>query len=160
MLPLDTLLALGKISLAFGLILVGVSRKWGLWPSILLGALAMGPLFGLSPVGTVLAMGKAALAEKFLLLLAVVTAILVLSDAQEYTGQGRRLVTGLESYMRSPRVRLVFFPALIGLLPMPGGAIFSCPMVRDTAADTNLTNEQKGLINYWFRHIWEISWPL
>lgn len=160
MLPLETFAALGKIALGFGLILFGVSRKWGLWPSILLGAMAMGLLFGLSPLNTALVMGKAALAEKFLLLMAVVAAILVLSDAQEYTGQGRRLVTGLEAYMRSPRVRLVFFPALIGLLPMPGGAIFSCPMVRDTAADTNLTNEQKGLINYWFRHIWEISWPL
>ncbi len=160
MFSLATLLALAKILLGFCLILFGVSRKWGLWISILLGALAIGLLFGLSLPDIVFIVSRAALSEKFLLLMAIILGILVLSDAQEYTGQGRRLVTGMEAYMRSPRVRLAFFPALIGLLPMPGGAIFSCPMVRDTAAGTTLNDEQKGLINYWFRHIWEISWPL
>ena len=43
---------------------------------------------------------------------------------------------------------------------MPGGALFSCPMIDAAAKDMNVSNSQKALINYWFRHIWEVAWPL
>jgi hypothetical protein len=43
---------------------------------------------------------------------------------------------------------------------MPGGALFSAPMVETTGAPLGLQPEDKTLINYWFRHIWEYSWPL
>ena len=61
---------------------------------------------------------------------------------------------------RRPRTTLVFFPALLGLLPMPGGALFSAPMVETTGEPLGLAARDKTLINYWFRHIWEYSWPL
>lgn len=157
---LPTLLAFGKITTGFCLILFGVSRHWGLWPSILGGAAVIGLLFGLSPSALVLHMAYSVMDEKFLLLGAVVFLILVLAELQESTGQGRRLVEGLTPHLRSPRLRLAFFPALIGLLPMPGGAIFSCPMVRDTARAIPIPETRKAVINYWFRHIWELTWPL
>ncbi len=51
-------------------------------------------------------------------------------------------------------------PALIGLLPMPGGALFSAPMVDGIDKEINIPPHKKTLINYWFRHIWEYTWPL
>ena len=51
-------------------------------------------------------------------------------------------------------------PALIGLLPMPGGALFSAPMMETAVSGANLSPERKTIINYWFRHIWEFWWPL
>ena len=56
---------------------------------------------------------------------------------------------------------MVFFmPALIGMLPMPGGAYFSAPMVGQALKNTDLSPEKKVFANYWFRHIWEYVSPL
>ncbi|MDR3175094.1 MAG: DUF401 family protein [Desulfovibrio sp.] len=96
----------------------------------------------------------------FLLLCLMIWLMLLLSGVQDAGGQSARLVDGLERYLRNPRFRLALFPALVGLLPMPGGALFSCPMIKAAAGHMNLGDEQKTLINYWFRHIWEAAWPL
>jgi len=57
-------------------------------------------------------------------------------------------------------VNLVTFPALVGLLPMPGGAIFSATMVKNLGHEHRLSSAHLSYINYWFRHIWEYWWPL
>ena len=62
--------------------------------------------------------------------------------------------------IRIPAINIVVFPALIGLLPMPGGAIFSAPMVKDMGSNGKLDGADLSYVNYWFRHIWEYCWPL
>jgi hypothetical protein len=149
-----------KVIGAFLLILLGIRSRIGLGLSILAGGLAMGLLFGLDPRTWVRVSATALTREKFLFLSAIVGLILILSDALERSGQSRRLMNALSGYLVSPRLRLVFFPALIGLLPMPGGAIFSAPLVKAVSAEMALPNEDRALINYWFRHVWEVAWPL
>ncbi len=55
---------------------------------------------------------------------------------------------------------LVLIPAAIGLVPMPGGALFSAPLVGKTAENSKNSPEWKAAVNYWFRHILEYWWPL
>ena len=55
---------------------------------------------------------------------------------------------------------LIIIPAAIGLVPMPGGALFSAPLVGKTAEDSNSPAEWKAAVNYWFRHVLEYWWPL
>ncbi|MCL1939868.1 MAG: DUF401 family protein [Desulfovibrionaceae bacterium] len=153
-------LALGKLALIFILILVLLRFKVKLWIAILSGSLITAVLTGLSPAAWPGILFNALTSRDFVILALMVFLILVLSGVQEATGQSRKMVRGLSHYLRSPRLRLVLFPALVGLLPMPGGALFSCPMVKDTARDMGLTEQKKSLINYWFRHIWELAWPL
>lgn len=43
---------------------------------------------------------------------------------------------------------------------MPGGAVFSAPMVKTISEKMAMSPEQKAAINYWFRHVWEMAWPL
>jgi hypothetical protein len=43
---------------------------------------------------------------------------------------------------------------------MPGGAVFSAPMVKSAAKDFSLTPMDQTLVNYWFRHLWELIWPM
>ena len=149
-----------KVLSAFVLMLVGIRFKAGIGLSILMGAFAMGLLFGMGPISFaetgVLALGQ----EKFLFLAGIVGLILILSDAMERSGQSRRLMGTLSGYLTSPRLRLVFFPALIGLLPMPGGAVFSAPMVKTVSEEMRIKNSDRAVVNYWFRHVWELSWPL
>lgn len=140
--------------------LIGIRNKLGLALSILAGGLFLGLVFGLSNGALLRTSGQALLQEKFLFLVAIVGAILMLSDALERSGQSARLMEVLSGYLVRPRLRLIFFPALIGLLPMPGGAIFSAPMVKAVSAGMGLGNEDRVVINYWFRHVWEMAWPL
>lgn len=149
-----------KVLAAFALMLVGMRNKIGLAVSILLGGLFMGLVFGLD-LSSLVSVGVLALTqEKFLFLAAIVGLIMILSDGLERSGQSRRLMGALSGYLTSPRLRLIFFPALIGLLPMPGGAIFSAPMVKTVGEELELKNEDQAVINYWFRHVWEMAWPL
>jgi len=149
-----------KVIAAFCLMLVGIRNKVGLAFSILAGGLVMGLLFGLSVSELFVTSSKALIQEKFLFLVAIVGLILVLSDALEKSGQSVRLMDALSGYLVRPRLRLLFFPALIGLLPMPGGAVFSAPMIKAVSSEMTLRNEDKVVINYWFRHVWEMAWPL
>jgi integral membrane protein (TIGR00529 family) len=97
---------------------------------------------------------------KTLSLAAVVSLILILSHSMEAAGQMRRLLDRFRGLIRIPAIKIVIFPALIGLLPMPGGAIFSAPMVKNIGRRGHLNAADLSYVNYWFRHIWEYWWPL
>lgn len=55
---------------------------------------------------------------------------------------------------------LVLIPAIIGLVPMPGGALFSAPLVGETLREKEFPAPWKAAVNYWFRHVFEYWWPL
>jgi integral membrane protein (TIGR00529 family) len=55
---------------------------------------------------------------------------------------------------------LVLIPAAIGMVPMPGGALFSAPLIGRTVENSSNPPEWKAAVNYWFRHILEYWWPL
>jgi len=149
-----------KVLFAFSLMLAGIRLKAGIALSILAGGLAMALMFGMGIVEWAKVGALALTQEKFLFLAVIVGLILILSDAMERSGQSRRLMDALSGYLTSPRLRLVFFPALIGMLPMPGGAVFSAPMVKTVSENMRVTNGDRAMVNYWFRHIWEVCWPL
>lgn len=153
-------LATGKLFAIFAVLVVLLRLHVPLWLTIFAGALTTALLCGISPAVWPGLFASVLQQPDFLILCFMIFLILVLSGVQEATGQSHDLVEGLEGYIHSPRIRLVIFPALVGLLPMPGGALFSCPMIRDAARNMNLGPERKALINYWFRHIWEVAWPL
>lgn len=149
-----------KVISAFALMLLGIRLKAGIGLSILAGGFTMAMMFAMPVLRWVEVGATALVQEKFLFLAAIVGLILILSDAMERSGQSKRLMDALSGYLTSPRLRLVFFPALIGLLPMPGGAVFSAPMVKTVSEDMRVRNSDRAVVNYWFRHVWEVCWPL
>jgi hypothetical protein len=66
----------------------------------------------------------------------------------------------VKSVFKNRKIVTVSMPLLIGLMPSVGGAYFSAPMVAETTSDIPMTQEEKGFINYWFRHPWEYILPL
>jgi len=149
-----------KLALVFVLIIVLIRRKISLGTSLTTGAVVMGLWFRLSPLEILVSLFSALTSPETVILFLVVTLILILSHSLEKTGQMKRLLASFAGISRNPRLNLALFPAMIGLLPMPGGAIFSAPMVHEISREKNLTPRHKTLINYWFRHIWEFCWPL
>jgi len=65
-----------------------------------------------------------------------------------------------KSLFRNKKLVIVSMPLLIGMLPSLGGAYFSAPMVDESTKGLKITQEEKGFINFWFRHPWEYVLPL
>ena len=92
-------------------------------------------------------------------LAALVSLVILLSLQMSQTGMVQELVASIRGAF-SPRGSLAVIPAVIGLLPMPGGALFSAPLLDNFDDLHGITPQTKTSINYWFRHIWEYAWPL
>ncbi|MBN1757118.1 MAG: DUF401 family protein [Chitinispirillaceae bacterium] len=93
------------------------------------------------------------------MLLGIIFLVIWFSSQLSVTGVMKDL-TGAVTGVFSRRTAMAVLPALIGLLPMPGGALFSAPLVDDCDDRKEIDNLLKTKINYWFRHIWEYWWPL
>ena len=92
-------------------------------------------------------------------LMLLIALVITLSNQMSRTGTMKQLVAGLQQRLNW-KSTLAALPAVIGLLPMPGGALFSAPLVDDADGEGRLSGDEKTAINYWFRHIWEFTWPL
>ncbi|UZP66201.1 DUF401 family protein [Desulfovibrio mangrovi] len=155
-----TFMPLFKLAAVFIIMLTAIRCKLGLMLSICLGSIVMALLFKLPAAQWPETVVTALLQPQTLYLALIVALILLLSDVLDKTGQAGRLMDSLAGYLRHPRLRLVFFPVLIGLLPMPGGAVFSAPMLGSVSEKLKVPARERVLLNYWFRHIWETWWPL
>ncbi|MBW2518652.1 MAG: DUF401 family protein, partial [Deltaproteobacteria bacterium] len=157
---LEQIPAIIKMIMIFFLVLICIRKKLSLGNAFLLGTLFLSLLFGLKPQATLRSILASITDPKTLSIAAVVSLILVLSSSMELAGQMQRMLKNFQGLVSSPRLNLVIFPALIGLLPMPGGAVFSAPMVKELGMRSKLSGAQLSFVNYWFRHIWEHWWPL
>ncbi len=146
--------------MVFVAMLLGIHYRCGLGLSVLGGSFIMALLFHISPAEWLqLAVGIFS-DTSIIIIWCVVACVLSLSHTMESTKQAERFMKALAYRVVSPRVRMVFFPMLIGLLPMPGGAVFSAPMINAVAKELPMPEQSKSVINYWFRHTAEMSWPL
>jgi len=157
---LEHIPAIVKMVMVFFLVLICIRKKLSLGNAFLLGTLFLSLLFGLKPRATLTSIFASITDPKTLSIAVVVSLILVLSSSMELAGQMQRMLQNFQGLVASPRLNLVIFPALIGLLPMPGGAVFSAPMVKELGMRSKLSEAQLSFVNYWFRHIWEHWWPL
>ncbi len=157
---LDHIPALLRMALVFVIVLYAIRKNLSLGNAFMIGTLVLSIFFAMPIQATVKSIFFSIIHLKTLSLALVVSLILVLSSSMESTGQMRRLLGRFRGLVRSPRLNLVIFPALIGLLPMPGGAVFSAPMVKEMGAGLKLSGARLSFINYWFRHIWEYWWPM
>jgi len=155
-----TIPAIIKVLFVFGLILVLNRLKVALSIALLCGSLILGLWMKLGP-GRLLESTFDSLVDlQTISLILIVGIILLMSQLMKESGHLDRIVTTFSALSRDPRVAGSVMPALIGLLPMPGGALFSAPMVDTALCRNEMSGEEKTAVNYWFRHIWEYWWPL
>jgi len=155
-----SLLPLIKVGGVFALVLILLRLRLQVGLALGIGSVVLGFLFSMGP-GEVLLGLVASLAEpKTILLALVVTLILILSSSMEELGLMSTLLREFRNRVGRSRWGLVTLPAIIGLLPMPGGAVFSAPMLDGFDEENRLDGSLKSFLNYWYRHVWEYWWPL
>lgn len=149
-----------KILIIFGVILVLSRFRFPLSLCLFLGSILLGiwVRLGISPWVHYALISVTRIRTISLGL--IVAFILVMSKLMEEAGHMRRLMERFSLLSNDARTVGSFMAALIGLLPMPGGALFSAPMVEASIGEHSVTSEQKTAVNYWFRHVWEYWWPL
>jgi hypothetical protein len=142
-------------------LLIVLLRRRPLGHAFVLSSLLLGVMAGQAPKALAATMVHSLVSLRALTITGIVGLVMVLSTSLEAAGVLNGLVRILNHRLRHPLVRIAVFPALIGLLPVPGGALFSAPLVAqigcfEPAGDPPLFS----FTNYWFRHIWECWWPV
>ena len=149
-----------KTSAVIICIILLLRRKVSMAAVMPIGALLLGIIYLTPPRDFIKATLTAIFSQKSLDMTVTLMLTMVMENILRTTGMLTRMVSSLSAALPDRRVVMATMPALIGLLPSPGGAVFSAPMVNEAAGDADINPEQKAMINYWYRHIWEYVSPL
>ncbi|MBS3741055.1 MAG: DUF401 family protein [Candidatus Cloacimonetes bacterium] len=134
-------------------IMLMVGRK-NLWLGFIIGALLLG-IFNLEASEIIKNIAGTLSDPSILLLATAVGTIAMIGGVLEASG----LMTQLFKHLSMNRkLFLIFGPGLFGMLPMPGGALLSAPLVERAGQDIS-AKEYAG-INVWFRHTLILIYPL
>jgi integral membrane protein (TIGR00529 family) len=78
--------------------------------------------------------------------------IMVMSQLYKETGVIENLSESLSRIIKNSKLLVSILPAIIGLLPVAGGALMSAPLVEAETDKLGLKAEKKTYVNVWFRH--------
>lgn len=148
-----------KIILILAIIILLIRFKVALSITLLSSAALLGFFFRLSPSQIGVSFVKGGLAPETLLLIASLLLILFFSALMKETGNMSRAITALRGIFRDARATVAIIPAVIGILPIVGGAMLSAPLVAEASDELKLSPERRTFLNYWFRHVWEYILP-
>lgn len=142
------------LGLLFALFALLFIAQRNLYLAMFAGALVLG-LFTLPLREIGLALLRVFLDPEIVLLAAAVAIIPLIGGGLEESGQMEGLVNNLRI---GQRAFLAVSPALLGMLPMPGGALLSAPLVE--RGGEGIGGGLKAAVNVWFRHILFLAYPL
>lgn len=145
--------------LSLALIVVAVMKRVNYGLALLMGAVTLGLFSPLSPQRFADVFTSALTDMTTLDLVLIVSLIPILAHCMKETGMLDNLIKSVKSVLSS-RAVLIFLPALMGALPMAGGALLSAPLIDDEARRLNLSGEETSFINVWFRHWLWFIYPL
>lgn len=78
--------------------------------------------------------------------------IMLMSQPYKVTKVINDLSEGLGRIVSNSKLVVSMLPAIIGLLPVAGGALMSAPLVEAETDRLGLKAEKKTYVNVWFRH--------
>ena len=148
-----------KILFILGGIILLIRLKVALSLTLLVSAVVLGFLFRLPPVAIGESILKALLDPENLKLVVSLQLILLFSAIMKENGSMTRAITALRQIFRDARVTVALIPAIIGLVPIMGGAMLSAPLVSEASDELELSPERRTFLNFWFRHVWEYMLP-
>ena len=134
-------------------VLLLVSRK-NLPLALFSSAIVLG-LFTISPLTIGMKIYETLIDPSILLLAVAMGLIPLIGGVMEESGQMDGLVNNLRIGKKS---FLGISPALIGMLPVPGGALLSAPLVEKVGE--GIEPGTKASLNVWFRHILFLVYPI
>lgn len=154
--------AIAKILIVFFGILALTRIKVPLFVALILGGIALALWAGIRPLRTAWLLVESLGLLRLWLILAI-TALVVEFGRYITEKDNSEAILGIIKRWggRHGRVwTMTGVPAVVGLIPMPAGALFSAPFVQEAVGDSEHGGDWRAAVNYWFRHVWEYWWPL
>ncbi len=148
-----------KIGIVFFIVLILTFKRVNLWIALLAGTFLLGLLFRLPFQSIVKDLFISIVDRGTLLLLGAFVSILLFSTLLKETGRMEEILDAFRGIFKDIRVVIALLPAMIGLMPIMGGALISAPMVVEGSDELKLSPERRTFINYWFRHVWQYTLP-
>ncbi len=148
-----------NLALVLSGILVLLRLRVPLSLTLMASGAALGLLYRLPADAWMEAFGRALGSLENLKLVIALEGVLLFSAVMKETGAMAAAVSALRGLFGDVRLLLAALPALVGLLPVVGGAMLSAPLVDEASGEMDLRPERRTFLNYWFRHIWEYSLP-
>lgn len=149
-----------KISFVFIVLLVFLRLKWNVGYVLLAASGLLAVLYRMSPAVLVSTIRDTITDTVTIELFFSLTLIRVLEMVLREKEILARMTDASRELLKRKRAVIISMPLLIGLLPSLGGAYFSAPMVEESTRGLEISPEEKGFINYWYRHPWEFILPL
>ncbi|NJE07021.1 TIGR00529 family membrane protein [Thermococcus sp. M39] len=149
-----------KLLVTFAFVIILIRLKVHVGISIFAGSVLLGILFGLTPLELIKAFYYSSTAWSTVRLILIIVFIMAMTNIFSQIGYLKNMEKAIKELFPKAKYSLAMLPALIGLMPMPAGALVSAPMIEEVANKLNLKPEEKTVVNYWFRHVWEFSWPM
>jgi len=147
------------LATAFAFIVVLTSKRVSAALSITIGAMTLAIWHGASVQDFIYLSAQAIADRQAISLTLQVTVIGMLGYCMKETKLIDDLIRGLKTVL-STRTLIAVIPAIVGLMPMPGGAFLSAPLIDEEADKLKMTPERKVVVNITFRHIWFYVFPL
>lgn len=149
-----------KISLVFILILLLLRKKLNIGVVMLVAVSVLFLLYQMSLAAIWETCKNAILNDVTIKLILALSFIRIFEIILREHAVLARMTAAVKAIFKNRKIVIISMPLLIGLMPSIGGAYFSAPMVAETTNDTKMSPEEKGFINYWYRHPWEFVLPL
>lgn len=154
------MLDIAKLFSVLALISYLLRKKFRIGNVLLAASALLALLYIMSPHRIAMAIGAAVTNQVTIKLTLSLTLIRVIELLLRENNVLRGMTEASKSLFRNRKLIIISMPLLIGMLPSLGGAYFSAPMVEESTKGLNISKEEKGVINFWFRHPWEFALPL
>lgn len=149
-----------KLAFILALTILLLTRKWDLGLILLIDTAIAALLFAYPFLDTLRSVLLGLVAADTVRLVGAVFSMLMLAELLRRTQAMETMVTAMQVVVPDSRIVLALIPAIVGLMPMIGGAMFSAPMINGIGDRLKISPARKTFINYWFRHTMEYVWPL
>ena len=164
----EWIVLLGMV-LSFALVVLLIRRRVNFGISLLLGSVLLS-IFSLAAVSidsvlfaflkaTIYDVNAGVFVWDTVELAVLMTLIFMLASLMQDTGAIARLIDSLRLLFHKGGT-IAVIPAIYGLMPVPGGALFSAPAVEEEGESFDLSISEKNFFNVWFRHIWFPIYPI
>ena len=154
---MSEIISLIALVLSFSVIIALVANKKNFGVAMILGAIILGLLS--NPEKLLQTFYETITDWRVDTLVIIVILIKIFAVVLEETGQISLVIENLKRVIPE-RGMLAIIPFIFGLLPVPGGALLSAPMVDSEGRRLGVSNEGKTFLNLWFRHIGFLIFPL
>lgn len=149
-----------RLLIVLALIIVGIRRKLFVGYLLALAGIVTPFLFGFGVISVGKGIGMTLVSAELWQLFGAIVAVTVLGQLLRQIGALSRLTAAAGELAGGKRTATAVLPAAIGLMPMPGGALLSAPLIQDVLKDEGKSPQFLAIVNYWFRHSMEFFWPL